>query len=229
VQAVRLPSKHTSQDSLDDAREQAKMLGISLETIPIKDPVTAIEEQLYSHLAPNAPPVTFENLQSRTRGVLLMALSNSNGKLLLSTGNKSESAVGYATLYGDMCGGFNLLKDLYKTQVYALSRWRNTQSPVIPGRVLTKAPTAELRPGQTDQDSLPPYDILDDILYHAIERDCAAEEITAQGHDPETVRTVLTMVRRAEYKRRQAAPGPKISSRAFGTDRRYPITNGFDG
>lgn len=229
VQAVRLPSKHTSQDSLDDAQEQAEMLGISLETIPIKTPVTALEEQLYSHLAPNAPPVTFENLQARTRGILLMALSNSTGRLLLSTGNKSETAVGYATLYGDMCGGFNLLKDLYKTQVYALSRWRNAQSPAIPERVLTKAPTAELRPGQTDQDSLPSYSALDEILYLAIERDESAETIAKKGHDPETVRKVLNMVRRAEYKRRQSAPGPKISACAFGTDRRYPITNGFEG
>lgn len=237
VHAVMMPSRYTSQDSLDDAEALANNLGITLESIEI-DPVTdALESQIAAHLNENTPGETLENLQSRARGTILMALSNATGHMLLSTGNKSEMAVGYATLYGDMNGGFNPLKDLYKTQVYELCRWRNAHKPahtlgpeqgeIIPQRVITKAPSAELRPDQTDQDSLPPYDELDAILRSLIEDDKGLAELVADGHDEDTARRVWQMLDRAEYKRRQAPPGVKITSRAFGRDRRYPITNGF--
>jgi NAD+ synthase len=180
--------------------------------------------------------VTFENIQPRARSLILMALSNANGYMVLSTGNKSEMAVGYATLYGDMCGGFNALKDLYKTQVYALSNWRNENTPkescarnkaYIPQNIINKAPTAELKDNQTDQDTLPPYEELDDILHCLIEEEMSVEEIEARGHDDKVIRKVWCMLDRAEYKRRQAPPGVKITRRAFGRDRRYPITNHF--
>jgi NAD+ synthase len=193
-----------------------------------------------SMLAPifdgRAPDTTEENIQSRARGVTLMAFSNKLGHMVLSTGNKSEMSVGYATLYGDMCGGYSVLKDVYKTTVYALSRWRNEDLPiggvgpagvVIPERILTKAPTAELKPNQTDQDSLPPYDELDDILEGLVEGELTVEQIMAKGHSEATVRRIWRMLDLAEYKRRQAPPGVKITRRAFGRDRRYPITNAF--
>ena len=227
VHAIMMPSRYTSQDSLDDADELAKNLGIRLDTIPIEESVEAIGKAITDFAKPENSPVTFENIQSRARGLILMALSNATGKMVLSTGNKSEMAVGYATLYGDMNGGFNVLKDVYKTQVYALSNWRNEQGYVIPPRIITKAPTAELKDNQTDQDSLPPYEDLDVILHAAIEEEKSSAEIIKMGYAPETVHKVLTMLSRAEYKRRQAPPGVKTTARAFGRERRYPITNGF--
>lgn len=236
VHCVMMPSVYTSQDSLDDAMECCAALGTTLDTISIKNPVQAFEDELAHHFTPQTPDITHQNIRSRSRGLILMALSNASGKMVLSTGNKSEMATGYATLYGDMCGGFNALKDVYKTEIYAISRWRNAHKPahafgphgpVIPERILTKAPTAELKPDQKDQDSLPPYDVLDDILRGLIEEDLDIRSIAARGHSPETVIKVAEMLDRAEYKRRQAAPGIKITSRAFGRERRYPITNGF--
>ncbi len=233
VHCVMMPSRYTSKDSIEDAAALAKTLGIRCDTIAIEQPVEAFNHILAPHLTAHTPSITFENLQSRSRGLILMALSNATGRMVLSTGNKSEMAVGYATLYGDMCGGFNPLKDLYKTQVYALCNLRNAKKPdhclgpqgkIIPDRILTKAPTAELKPGQTDQDSLPPYDVLDDILHSLIERNLAIEDIS---HDRATVVRVSKMLKQAEYKRRQAPPGVKITSLSFGRERRYPITNGF--
>lgn len=224
VHCVMMPSPFTSQDSLDDAKECAKMLGVAYDIIPISDGMQSFEKMLGNHTDKSGEKTTFENIQSRIRGTLLMALSNETGKMVLSTGNKSEMAVGYATLYGDMCGGYNAIKDLYKGQVYSLSQWRNKQSPAIPQRILTKAPTAELKHNQTDQDTLPPYDVLDDILECLIEKEMALEDIP---HDEETILKVWTMLNRAEYKRNQAPPGPKVSGKSFGRDRRYPITNGF--
>lgn len=224
VHCVMMPSPYTSQESLDDAAKCSELLDVKLDTIPIEPAMTAFHDILDSNIDENNAGTTFENLQSRARGMILMALSNAEGKMVLSTGNKSEMAVGYATLYGDMCGGFNALKDLYKTQVYELSRWRNKQGTVIPENIINKAPTAELKPNQTDQDTLPPYDVLDDILKHLIEHDTAPEKIP---HDNETVMKVWRMLDIAEYKRRQAPPGVKITPKAFGRDRRYPITNGF--
>lgn len=223
VQCVMMPSRYTSQDSLDDAAELADNLGVQLDNLDIHRPV----EAFHALLPKDGSDIMFQNLQSRTRGMLLMALSNDNGKMVLSTGNKSEMAVGYATLYGDMCGGFNALKDLYKGQVYALSEWRNTQGAAIPERIITKAPTAELKDNQTDQDSLPPYDDLDQILECLIEHDMDASSIAARGLDLDVVKRISGLLNRAEYKRRQAPPGVKVTSRAFGRDRRYPITNKF--
>lgn len=236
VFCVMMPSKFTSQDSLEDAEACAKSLGAHYETVSIEGTVDALEAALGSHFNMDTPQITFENLQSRSRGVILMAMSNATGRMVLSTGNKSEMAVGYATLYGDMCGGFNPLKDLYKTDVYALARFRNERrpdhglgphGPVIPERILTKPPSAELRPDQTDQDSLPPYDVLDDILYSLIEQDLAIADIVGRGHDRETVLRIWRLLDTAEYKRRQSPPGVKITARSFGRDRRYPVTNGF--
>lgn len=224
VHCVMMPSPYTSQDSLDDAQECAEHLGVTLDTISIEPAMKAFNQMLSSNIDKDNAGTTFENIQSRSRGVTLMALSNASGKMVLSTGNKSEMAVGYATLYGDMCGGFNALKDLYKGQVYALSQWRNAQGLVIPERIITKAPSAELKPDQTDQDSLPPYDVLDDILEHLIEKNTPPEQVP---HDQEIVLKIWRMLDMAEYKRRQAPPGVKITSRAFGRNRRYPITNGF--
>ncbi|MGB0719742.1 MAG: NAD+ synthase [Bdellovibrionales bacterium] len=226
VHCVMMPSPFTSQDSLDDAAELAQNLGCPYEIIPIQKAMNAFESTI-----PDLTGIAHENMQSRIRGLILMALSNSGanagGKMVLTTGNKSEMATGYATLYGDMNGGFNALKDVYKTQVYALCAWRNAQSPVIPPRILTKAPSAELRADQKDQDSLPPYDILDDILECLIERDMGIAAIAARGHDEAVVTRVYKLLRASEYKRYQAPPGTKITSRAFGRDRRYPMTNGF--
>ncbi|NCO02943.1 MAG: NAD+ synthase [Alphaproteobacteria bacterium] len=226
VHCVMMPSPYTSQESRDDAAQCAALLGVRLDTIAIEPAMKAYEAMLHGHVDSTKAGTTFENIQSRARGMTLMALSNANGKMVLSTGNKSEMAVGYATLYGDMCGGFNALKDLYKGQVYALSEWRNKQSLVIPKRIITKAPSAELKPNQTDQDSLPPYDILDDILECLIEKDLGPDDIK---HPKELVQRVWRMLDMAEYKRRQAPPGVKITPKAFGRNRRYPITNKFRG
>jgi len=236
VRCVMMPSQFTSRDSLEDAAECARALGVRLDSVSI-DPVVAgfgdALAPLFDGLAPGAAE---ENIQARTRGVILMAISNKFGPMVVTTGNKSEMSVGYATLYGDMAGGFNPLKDLYKMEVYALANMRNQSRPpgclgaagrVIPERIITKAPTAELRAGQTDQDSLPPYDVLDDILRGLVEEEASVAEIVARGHELETVSRVQHMLYVAEYKRRQAAPGVKISSRNFGRDRRYPITNRF--
>jgi len=224
VHCVMMPSEFTSGESLEDAKQCAKNLGVKYDIIPIKDGVSALQKTLSDYTTPDTAPIAFENLQSRLRGLTLMTLSNATGKIVLSTGNKSEVAVGYATLYGDMCGAYNPLKDLYKTQVFALSNWRNKNGEVIPTRIITKPPSAELRPDQKDEDSLPPYEILDDILECLIEKDMAPTDIK---HDPETVNHIWKLLNRAEYKRRQATPGPKTTPKAFGRDRRYPITNGY--
>ncbi|KJV29080.1 NAD+ synthase [Luteibacter yeojuensis] len=227
VTAVMMPTKYTSDLSLREAKAQAEHLGIEYHVLPIE----GIYESLTSTLAPvfegRKPDITEENLQSRTRGVLLMAMSNKTGRLLLSTGNKSEMAVGYATLYGDMCGAYAPLKDVYKTVVYRLSRWRAAIDGAIPEVVIERPPSAELRHDQTDQDSLPPYDELDAILEHFIEGEASAEDIIAAGHDDATVRRVIRMVFINEFKRRQAAPGPRVTTKAFGRERRYPITSGW--
>jgi NAD+ synthase len=236
VRAVMLPSPYTSDDSLEDAEACAQMLGIPYETIPISGPMQAFAEALAPAFGNRGPDITEENIQSRSRGLILMALSNKFGPMLLTTGNKSEMSVGYATLYGDMCGGYSVLKDIYKMTVFALSRWRNGHHPVgaltqpgpaMPERIITKPPSAELRPNQTDQDSLPPYEVLDAILERLIEGEKSPDEIVAEGFDRPTVLRVQKLLDRAEYKRRQAPPGVKITSRAFGRDRRYPLTNGF--
>jgi len=224
VWGVSMPSRYTLDMSNDDARLEAEALGIRYLKLPIEPAFTAFNATLAETFAGRKADLTEENLQSRSRGVLLMALSNKFGHIVLTTGNKSEMAVGYATLYGDMCGGFAPIKDVYKTLVYRLSRWRNTVSPVIPERVLTRAPSAELRENQTDQDSLPPYDVLDAILEAYVENSRSIAEIVAAGFDEATVRRVAGLVRRSEYKRRQAPPGPKVTRCAFGRERRYPIT-----
>jgi NAD+ synthetase len=230
VTGVRLPSRYTSGLSNDLADEQARALGVKLLTVPIEAPFGGFAEALGPALA-SAPAqgVTMENLQSRCRGAILMALANAFGGLLLTTGNKSEYAVGYATIYGDMCGGYAPIKDLYKTEVYALANWRNTVggAPVIPPAVIRRAPSAELRENQTDQDSLPPYDVLDAILLRYVDQEQSREDIVAAGFDAGVVDHVLKLVRVAEWKRHQAAPGPKVSRRAFGRERRYPITSGW--
>jgi NAD+ synthase len=236
VRAVMMPSPYTSADSLEDAAECARLVGVRLDTVSIEPAMAAFAQMLAPQFDGRAPDITEENLQSRARGVTLMALSNKFGHMVLSTGNKSEMSVGYATLYGDMCGGYSVLKDVYKMTVFALSRWRNQQRPagargpvgrVMPERVITKPPTAELKPNQTDQDTLPPYEELDAILECLVEGEMAAEDIVARGHDRATVNRVWRMLDTAEYKRRQAPPGVKITPRAFGRDRRYPITNAF--
>ena len=227
VLAVLLPSRFTSALSNDEAWAQARNQGVRAEMLPIEAPFAAFVDTLAPLFAGRAPDITEENLQARCRGVLLMALSNKFGGLLLTTGNKSEMAVGYSTIYGDMCGGFAPIKDVYKTQVYALARWRNMQSPVIPQAVIERAPSAELRENQTDQDSLPPYAELDDILRRFIENDEPRAAIVAAGHDPATVARVTGLVLKNEYKRRQSAPGPRVTARSFGRDRRFPISSGY--
>ena len=236
VVGVRLPSRYTSERSQNDAAVCARALGIRLETLPIDGIVRHAEGTLADVFVGRAPDVTEENLQARVRGVLLMAMSNKLGHMLLTTGNKSEMSVGYATLYGDMCGGYSVLKDVYKTDVYRLSRWRNNEVPagglgprgiVVPESTIERPPTAELRPGQTDQDSLPPYDQLDAVLRGLVEEERSVEEIAAAGHPIELVDRVQRLLFAAEYKRRQAPPGVKITRRGFGRDRRYPITNCF--
>ena len=228
VTAVRMPSRYTAGLSNDLAREQCDAMGVKLIALPIEKPFQGYLDALAETFAGLPADTTEENLQSRTRGALLMALSNKFGGLLLTTGNKSEYAVGYATIYGDMCGGYAPIKDLYKTEVFALARWRNTVGdPVVPQAVIDRPPSAELRPDQKDEDSLPPYDVLDAILLRHVDQEQSRAEIVAAGFDPATVDKVLRLVRIGEWKRHQAAPGPKVSRRAFGRERRYPISNGY--
>jgi len=227
VHCVMLPYAYTSKDSLVDAEACAKLLGVRYDVVPIKEPVEGFLSALKPMFAGQNRDVTEENIQSRARGTVLMAISNKFGSMVLTTGNKSEMSVGYATLYGDMNGGFNPIKDVYKTDVYRLAKWRNGRGLVIPERILTKAPTAELRENQTDQDTLPPYDVLDDILSSLVENELPVAEIVKRGHAEALVKRVQHMLYVAEYKRRQAAPGVKTTRRNFGRDRRYPITNGF--
>ncbi|MFT3989671.1 NAD+ synthase [Aestuariivirga sp.] len=227
VHCVMLPYAYTSRDSLVDAEECAKLLGVRYDVVPIKQPVEGFLSALEPMFENTQRGITEENIQSRSRGVILMAISNKFGSMVLTTGNKSEMSVGYATLYGDMNGGYNPIKDVYKTEVYRLAAWRNTQGFVIPERIITKAPTAELRENQKDQDSLPPYDVLDDILNGLVENEQPVAEIVRRGHDEALVKRIQHMLYIAEYKRRQAAPGVKITRRNFGRDRRYPITNAF--
>ena len=229
VTAVRLPSRYTAGLSNDLAAEQCQALGVKLEAVSIEPAFKGLMESLAPMFEGTTPDVTEENLQSRSRGVILMALANKFGGLLLTTGNKSEYAVGYATIYGDMCGGYAPLKDLYKTEVFGLSKWRNTVggAPVIPPAVISRPPSAELRDNQLDQDSLPAYDVLDGILYRYVDQEQSRTEIVAAGYDAAVVDRVLRLVRISEWKRHQAAPGPKVSRRAFGRERRYPISNGY--
>ena len=236
VRCVMMPSRYTSAASLRDASDCAARLSIRLDRLSIEPMVGAFSDGLAEVMGGGSLDVTAENIQARTRGIILMALSNRFGDMVLTTGNKSEMSVGYATLYGDMCGGYSILKDVYKTAVYRLAAWRNAHRPdgalgpdgmVIPENILTKPASAELRPDQTDQDSLPPYDVLDDILECFIERDMASADVVARGHAAQTVARIEHMLYTAEYKRRQAPPGVKITSRQFGRDRRYPITNGY--
>ena len=236
VHCIMLPYRYTSNESQSDAAECAGALSVRYDIVPIHEAVEGLGKSLEKSFDGADPGVAEENIQSRVRGTILMGISNKFGPMLVTTGNKSEVSVGYATLYGDMNGGFNPIKDLYKTQVYALARYRNGDKPegalgpngtVIPENILTKAPTAELRENQTDQDSLPPYDVLDDILECLVEKELPVPEIAARGHDVQTVRKIEHLLYIAEYKRRQSAPGVKISERVFGRDRRYPITNKF--
>ncbi len=238
VHCVMMPSPYTSRDSLNDAAECAALLGSRLDQVSIEPAMKAFTAMLLEPFKDSKIDTTEENIQARSRGITLMALSNKFGYMVLSTGNKSEMSVGYSTLYGDMCGGYSVLKDVYKTTVYALSNWRNKnklvdvfgpEGRVIPKRIITKAPTAELKPNQTDQDTLPAYDELDKILTYLIEEDLALVDIIDLGHDVDTVLRIQRMLDLAEYKRRQAPPGVKTTRRAFGRDRRYPITNGFRG
>ncbi|HEV2950790.1 MAG TPA: NAD+ synthase, partial [Actinomycetota bacterium] len=229
VRALTMPSPYSSEESVEDAVDVASRLGIRIETAPIDTVFDAYRSALGPFFEGRPEDVTEENLQARIRGNLLMAISNKFGSLVLATGNKSEYAVGYATLYGDMAGGFAPIKDVPKTLVYELCRWRNADGPgePIPERVLTKPPSAELRPDQKDTDSLPPYDVLDPIIEAYVEEDLGVDEIVEQGHERATVERIVRMVDRTEYKRRQAAPGIKITPKAFGRDRRMPITNRY--
>ena len=236
VRCIMLPYRFTSQESRDDAEAVARALGVHYDIVPIESAVRGLEEALAGIFAGAPRDVTEENLQARARGVILMAISNKFGLMVVTTGNKSEMSVGYATLYGDMNGGFNPIKDLYKTEVYRLARLRNhwrpegalgPDGPVIPENVMTRAPSAELREDQTDQDTLPPYDVLDQILERLVEREEPLASIVAAGFDRETVMKVERMLNLAEYKRRQAAPGVKVTLKNFGRDRRYPITSRF--
>jgi len=236
LRAVMMPYRYTSKDSLKDAEDCAKALGCRYDIVPIFEPVDGFSHALAGLFEGTKEGITEENLQSRARGTILMAISNKFGSMVVTTGNKSEMSVGYATLYGDMNGGFNPIKDLYKMQVYAISAWRNTTVPpgalgpsgeVIPKNILDKAPSAELRENQTDQDSLPPYPVLDDILECLVENEMGVDDIVARGHDRDIVHRIEHLLYVAEYKRRQAAPGVKITKKNFGRDRRYPITNRF--
>lgn len=229
VQAVMMPYTYTSQISVEDATEQAKRMGVTFGIAEIHPIVNSFMQTLYPFFGNSPADATEENLQARARGTLLMGLSNKFGNLVLSTGNKSELSVGYCTLYGDMVGGFAVLKDVYKTIVFELAKYRNSisETPVIPERVITRPPSAELRPDQKDQDSLPAYDILDAILYAYIEEEQSQEDIIAKGFELEVVEKVIRLVDRNEYKRRQGSIGPRISSRAFSRERRYPIVNGW--
>jgi len=236
VHCVMLPYRYTSNESLADAADCAKALGVRYDIVPIAEPVEGFGKALAKMFAGRAPDIAEENIQSRARGSILMAISNKLGGMVVTTGNKSEMSVGYATLYGDMNGGFNPIKDLYKMEVYRLSRWRNAHMPkggkgpgglVIPENIIVRAPSAELRENQTDQDSLPPYDVLDAVLERLVEREQPIAEIVAAGFDRDLVMRVERMLNLAEYKRRQAAPGVKVTEKNFGRDRRYPITNRF--
>jgi NAD+ synthase len=236
VWCVMLPSRYTADISESDAAECARLLGVRLDTIPIAQAMTAFDSMLSGVFAGRAPDLAEENIQSRIRGLTLMAISNKFGPMLLTTGNKSEMSVGYATIYGDMAGGYSVLKDAYKTTVFELSRWRNANKPrlglgpkgaVMPERVITRPPSAELRDDQRDDDSLPPYEILDPILRALVEEELSVNEIVARGFDRDTVIRIERLLYVAEYKRRQSPPGVKLGSRNFGRDRRYPITNAF--
>ncbi|MGI9380052.1 MAG: NAD+ synthase, partial [Methyloligellaceae bacterium] len=236
VHCVMLPYRYTSNESLNDASLCAEALGVRYDNVAIAEPVEGVLASLSNMFEGTPSGITEENIQSRIRGLILMAISNKFGSMVVTTGNKSEVSVGYATLYGDMNGGFNPVKDLYKTRVYELSEFRNKVRPrvclgpegiVIPENIITKAPTAELRENQTDQDSLPPYDRLDDILECLVEQEMTLSDIVARGHDPEIVKKIQHLLYIAEYKRRQAAPGVKVTERNFGRDRRYPRTNRF--
>jgi len=236
LRTVMMPYRYTSKDSLKDAEDCARALGCRYDIVPISEPVEGFRHALTQLFEGTQEGITEENLQSRARGTILMAISNKFGSMVVTTGNKSEMSVGYATLYGDMNGGFNPIKDLYKMQVYALARWRNEHMPpgalgpsgeVIPTNIIDKAPSAELRENQTDQDSLPPYPVLDDILECLVENEMGVDDIVARGHDRAMVTRIEHLLYIAEYKRRQAAPGVKITRKNFGRDRRYPITNRF--
>ena len=227
VHAVMMPSEYTASMSLEDAREMARIQGVRYDEIAIGPAFDALRRQLAPVFEGRAEDATEENLQARIRGNILMALSNKLGAIVLTTGNKSEMATGYCTLYGDMAGGYAVIKDIVKTQVYRLARWRNSQGRVIPDRVIERAPSAELRPGQTDQDNLPPYEVLDAVVERYMERDMSPEQIAGMGYDMQAVRQVVRLIRLNEYKRRQAPPGVRITPRAFGKDWRYPITSGF--
>ena len=236
VWCVMLPSRYTSQSSLDDAAQCADMIGCRIDTIPISPAVGAFDAMLSGSFADRDVDITEENIQSRIRGVTLMALSNKFGHMLLTTGNKSEMSVGYATIYGDMAGGYNPIKDAYKMTVFAISEWRNAHKPriglgrdgpVIPDNIITKPPSAELRPDQKDSDSLPDYPVLDKMLHALVEEERSVDEVVAQGFDRDTVVRIERLLYLAEYKRRQAPPGVKLGTRNFGRDRRYPITNAF--
>lgn len=227
VEAIMMPYRYTSAMSREDARAQAELLGVHFREISIEPMVEAFLAGLSASFSGLAADVTEENIQARCRGTILMAFSNKMGRMLLTTGNKSETAVGYATLYGDMAGGFAPLKDVYKLWVYRLARYRNDRSPAIPERVIDRPPSAELAPGQLDQDSLPPYEILDGILERFVEGDQSWSQIVAAGFEPAVVQRVIAMVLRNEYKRRQAPPGVRVTRRGFGKDRRYPITSGY--
>ncbi len=238
VFCVAMPSRYTAQSSLDDAAECARLLGVRHEVVGIEPAVDAMDGMLAPLFAGRAADETEENIQARVRGVILMAISNKLGHMVLTTGNKSEMSVGYATLYGDMCGGYSVLKDVYKTDVFEMARWRNRnwmagldgpQGPVVPEAIIEKPPSAELRPDQTDQDTLPPYEVLDDVLSGLVEEERSIAEIVARGHAAETVERIWRMLDVAEYKRRQAPPGIKLTLRSFGKDRRYPITNRYRG
>jgi NAD+ synthase len=236
VHCIMLPYRYTSGESLDDAADCARRLGVRYDTAPIAMAVEGIEAALKPLFAGKPRDITEENIQSRARGTILMSISNKFGPMVVTTGNKSEMSVGYATLYGDMNGGFNPIKDLYKMEVYRISALRNRWKPagalgpdgmVIPENIIAKAPSAELRENQKDQDSLPPYDVLDDILECLVELEMRVAEVVARGHDLETVKKVERLLYLAEYKRRQAAPGVKVTRKNFGRDRRYPIVNRF--
>ena len=236
VHAVMLPYRFTSNESLSDAAQCAKALGLRYDIVPIAEPVEGVERALKTMFAGKPRDITEENIQSRARGLILMAISNKTGAMLVTTGNKSEMSVGYATLYGDMNGGFNPIKDLYKMEVFRLSALRNRWKPfgalgpegeVIPENIIVKPPSAELRENQKDEDSLPPYAVLDGILRSLVEKEMRVADIVAEGCDPETVRKVERLLYLAEYKRRQSAPGVKVGPKNFGRDRRYPIVNRF--
>jgi len=227
VRAVMMPSPYTAQISLDDSRALARSLGVRYDEIPIAPAMATFEAMLAAEFAGKPRDTTEENLQARIRGMILMALSNKYGSIVLTTGNKSEMAVGYATLYGDMAGGFAVIKDILKTTVYRLARYRNDRAPVIPERIITRAPSAELKPDQTDQDTLPPYEVLDAIIEAYMERDESPREIIAAGFAEADVRRVVQMLKRSEYKRRQAPIGIRVTRRGFGKDWRYPVTSRY--